>query len=220
MWTPLLVLLVLSVLSAVVAGGEEQAASGLPGSPGHPGDLPRDGCVMQVADVDARGIAQVLADCRWPVAPERVVEIVRDNDDIDDVLSTVSDSRVLADGRVVQVHSISRLAAERQVTLHFRSSQLEDGGVRIDFETAGEQYRLGEGRVQIPLDEGCGRSGPTASAERGFATRCATTPEETSSPGSCAVSRRPASAARCRRSASRPSLRSLSQRDQQGQRDL
>jgi hypothetical protein len=109
---------------------------------------------MQVADADAHGIAEVLADCRWPVAPERVVEIVRNNDDIDDVLSTVSDSRVLADGRVVQVHSISRLAAERQVTLRFRSRELEDGGVRIDFEPAREQDRLGEGRVQIPLDEG------------------------------------------------------------------
>jgi len=147
-WTPFLVLLALSALSAAASGDEEQMASN------RPGGLVRDGCVMQVADADAHGIAEVSADCRWPVAPERVVEIIRNNDDIDEVLSSVSDSRVLADGRVVQVHAMGRLVADRQVTLRFHSREFDDGGVRIDFESAREQHRLGEGRVQIALDEG------------------------------------------------------------------
>jgi hypothetical protein len=147
-WLPRLALPLLSVLLPLPAAGETQEASL------RSGEVVRAGCVVRVAELDARGIAGISAECRWPVAPRRVVEIIRDHDGIDAVLSSLSESRVLPDGRVVHVYSMGRLAAERQVTLRFRSRELEDGGLRIEFDAAPEQQRPREGRVQVAVDQG------------------------------------------------------------------
>lgn len=120
----------------------------------HPDDILQAGCAVHMAEADAEGIAEVTADCRWPVPPRRVAEVVLDQEAMDDVLSTVSESRVLSDGRVLQVHSMGWGVADRQVTLDSRQRELPEGGLRIEFDRAPVQEPLGEGRVQILVDEG------------------------------------------------------------------
>lgn len=115
---------------------------------------PEHGCLVRTDDVDEGGVAEVSADCRWPIPPEYVVGIVRDQDAIDEVLSSLSESTLLPDGRVFQVHSMGWVAADRQVTLRFRTHRLADDGLRSDFERAAEQQPLAPGRVQITLDRG------------------------------------------------------------------
>lgn len=138
----------LLALPAVSSGGETELASI------RPGDVGRSGCVVHMGAKDANGIAEVTADCWWDILPERVIEIVRNQDDIDEVLSSVSESTVLPDGRVVQVHTMGWAVADRQVTLLFREYALLDGGYHIDFSRARDQQRLREGTVQIALDRG------------------------------------------------------------------
>jgi hypothetical protein len=115
---------------------------------------PEHGCLVRTDDVDARGVAEVSADCRWSIPPEHVVGIVRDQDAIDEVLSSLSESTLLPDGRVLQVHSTGWVAADRQVTLRFDTRRLPDDGLRSDFERAAEQKPLAPGRVQVALDRG------------------------------------------------------------------
>ncbi len=115
---------------------------------------PEHGCRVRTDDLDERGVAEVSADCRWSVPPEYVVAIVRDQDAIDEVLSSLSESTLLPDGRVFQVHSMGWVAADRQVTLRFQTRRLADDGLRADFERAAEQQPLTPGRVQITLDRG------------------------------------------------------------------
>jgi hypothetical protein len=119
-----------------------------------PDDAGGSGCVVRVGEKDASGIAEVTADCWWPILPERVIAIVRNQDDIDEVLSSVSESTLLPDGRVVQVHAMGWPVADRQVTLLFRGHALLDGGHRIEFRRARDQQRLRDGAVQIALDQG------------------------------------------------------------------
>ena len=115
---------------------------------------PEYGCRVRTDDVDARGVAEVSADCRWSIPPEQVVGIVRDQDAIDEVLSSLSESTLLPDGRVLQVHSLGWAAADRQVTLRFHTRRLADDGLRSNFECATEQQRLAAGRVQITVHRG------------------------------------------------------------------
>jgi hypothetical protein len=144
----LLLLPALLALPAVARGGEALVASV------RPSDIHRSGCSVHLGASDARGIGDVTADCSWPLLPERVIAIVGDQDGIDEVLSTVSESTRLPDGRVVQVHTLGWAIADRQVTLRFRGWALPDGGHRIDFRRARAQQRLGAGRVQVALERG------------------------------------------------------------------
>lgn len=127
---------------------------GLLAEPVQAGAGERDGCVVRLVAEHANGPAEVTADCRWAVAPERVIRVVREQGRIDQVLSLLSESTVLPDGRVVQVHSPGWMFADRQVTLRFEPRLLADGGYRLDFRAAREQERLGKGRVSIARDEG------------------------------------------------------------------
>jgi hypothetical protein len=114
----------------------------------------RAGCVVRMGDDADPGIVELSAECHWPVAHERVVEIVRDHDGVDAVLSSIAESTVLSGGRVLQVHRMGWGIAERQVTLRYRLRELEGGGLRVDFRRAQRQEPLAEGRVEIPLDRG------------------------------------------------------------------
>lgn len=138
----------LLALPAISSGREAQ------GGPARPDDAGGSGCFVRAGVKDASGIAEVTADCWWPILPERVIAIVRNQDEIDEVLSSVSESTLLPDGRVVQVHTMGWPFADRQVTLLFRGQALLDGGHRIEFRRAREQQRLRDGAVQIALDRG------------------------------------------------------------------
>ena len=135
-------------------------------------DTPLDGaasdlCSVRVVGKDARGVAEIAATCRWLVPHERVEGILRDQGNIDDVLSSVSESTLLADGRVLQVHSLGFGIADRQVTLAFRIEPLEGTGIRLHFQRAPEQEHLQEGRVEIRVDTGFWR----VSSDGGSGTR-------------------------------------------------
>jgi len=112
------------------------------------------GCAVRVGPADAQGISSVTAECHWPIAPAHVIAIIRDQEDLDQVLSSLAESTGLPDGRVVQVHSMGTFVADRQVTLRVGGYGLADGGFRLDFRRAERQERLGAGRVQIAHEQG------------------------------------------------------------------
>lgn len=113
----------------------------------------RAGCALTVGDRDARGTELVIADCVWPVAPEKVVAAVTRAGDHDVYLSSVKESTVLPDGRVLQVHRASGID-DRQVTLDFTTRRFDDGGVKVSWTRSAAQEPLGTGRVDCPRDDG------------------------------------------------------------------
>lgn len=130
---------------ALIVAGISAAAPAL-------GDDARDaGCVVRS---DAEQPSAVSAECRWPIPHERIAELLRGQAQIASVLSSVSESRALADGRFLQVHAVGWGIADRQITLRFEAHALEDGGLHLDFEPAATQEPLSEGRVQVDADEG------------------------------------------------------------------
>jgi hypothetical protein len=114
----------------------------------------RDGCSVQVTSKDAQGVAGIAADCHWPVPASEVARVLQDQGDLDAVLSSVSESTVLADGHILQVHSFGFGIADRQVTLAFRSEALAGRGLRLHFRRAPRQQRLAVDRVEIREDTG------------------------------------------------------------------
>jgi len=106
-----------------------------------------------VGDRAADGTDRVRADCVWPVAPERVIEAVSDVGSHDDWLSSVTESTVRADGRVVQVHRASGIA-DRQITLDVTRETLPGGGFRTAWTRASQQVPLVKGRVDCARDDG------------------------------------------------------------------
>jgi hypothetical protein len=109
---------------------------------------------VHLGEADPRGVAEVSAECRWPMVPQVVADILRNQGGIGEVMSSLSESRVLPDGRVLQVHTTGALAAERQVTVRFHSHPLEDGGLRLDFQLARDQLPVAKGLVQVAVHEG------------------------------------------------------------------
>ncbi len=117
-------------------------------------DIVRGGCRVRTAAIDARGVATVEARCVWDVAPEALLAMLREPAQLGTVLSTLAECRRLPDGRVLQVHSVGWPLDDRQVTLDWQESVLEDGGVRFSYRRAAKQEPLAEGRVEIVEDEG------------------------------------------------------------------
>ncbi|MAE93272.1 MAG: hypothetical protein CL910_01290 [Deltaproteobacteria bacterium] len=129
-------------VSAVILAGLAGAAAG------HAEDR---GCVVAA---DPRAPSAVRAECRWPVAHQRVAQVLRNQAGIASVLSLVSESRPLSGGRFLQVHAVGWGIADRQITLRFVERTLEDGGLHLDFRPAGTQEPVPPGRVQVEADEG------------------------------------------------------------------
>lgn len=128
------------------------------------GEAARTGCVTELAEPDARGITRVTADCYWAVPYPRVEAIVRNQGEIDTVLSSLDESTVLPDGRVLQVHSPGFGIADRQVTLDMHVRELAGAGIRVDFRRSRRQERLGAGRVAISVDDGFWQARPEGPA--------------------------------------------------------
>jgi carbon monoxide dehydrogenase subunit G len=116
--------------------------------------LERAGCRVRTAEIDARGIATVAAECEWPLPADAVLGTLRKPEKLGEALSSLSECRRLADGRVLQVHSVGWPLEDRQVTLDWNETALADGGVRIDVRRATRQEPLARGRVAIASSEG------------------------------------------------------------------
>jgi carbon monoxide dehydrogenase subunit G len=114
----------------------------------------RAGCSVRTASVDTRGVATVVAECAWPLAPREVLATLRDPAKLASALSALRDARRLSDGRVVQVHRPGWPFEDRQVTLDWREAPLDDGGMRISYRRAAQQEPLARGAAAIREDDG------------------------------------------------------------------
>ena len=119
-----------------------------------PGQLVGGGCRVRTAEVDERGVATVEARCAWDVAPASVLAILRDPARLGAALDALGECRSLADGRVLQVHTVGWPIDDRQVTLDWREEPLDSGGARFVYGRSARQEPLVEGRVAIAVDEG------------------------------------------------------------------
>jgi hypothetical protein len=99
-------------------------------------------------------VARVEARCAWDVAPASVLAILRDPARLGAALDALGECRRLADGRILQVHSVGWPIDDRQVTLDWREEPLENGGARFVYGRAARQEPLAAGRVAIAVDEG------------------------------------------------------------------
>jgi hypothetical protein len=115
--------------------------------------LERGDCEVTVGDRDAAGNNLVIAYCSWTVAFDKLKQAFADVSSHDEYLSSVAQSAVLDDGRVLQVHQAAGIA-DRQITLAFTEVDLDDGGYRVSWTRADKQEALGEGRVDAPTDDG------------------------------------------------------------------
>lgn len=109
----------------------------------------RAGCSVRTEQVDADGVATVAAECRWPLDPSAVLATLRSPEKLGAALSSLGECRRLPDGRVLQVHEIGWPLEDRQVTLEWRETPLDGGGVRIDVLPAERQEPLPAGRTAI-----------------------------------------------------------------------
>lgn len=120
-----------------------------------PGDqVEHAGCHFRTVAEGSGRVASLSARCDWSVPPSRVIAVLSDPEGAAGVLSAVQESRLLPDGRLLQVHSLGWPIADRQVTLDWNERHLPDGGLTIDFGRSARQEPLGAGRVQILEDEG------------------------------------------------------------------
>jgi hypothetical protein len=134
-----------AVLVAAVPGAGGAAGP----SAGEAGAVARAGCLVRTTQVDARGVATVAAECRWPLTVDAVVATIRNPAKLADALSSLADCRRLPDGRVLQVHSPGWPLGDRQVTLDWHETELPGGGMRFEYQRAQRQEPLAAGRVAI-----------------------------------------------------------------------
>jgi len=113
----------------------------------------RADCAISVGPKDAAGLVLAMADCTWPIAPAKVIAAVRAIEKHDDYLKSVSESTILADGRVLQIHQASGIS-DRQITLSVTNKDLPDGGFKTSWTRAGTQEALREDMVDAPVDDG------------------------------------------------------------------
>jgi hypothetical protein len=115
--------------------------------------LKRGDCEVTVGDRDAEGNNLVIAYCSWTLSIDKLKKAFEDVSSHDEYLSSVTQSTVLEDGRVLQVHQAAGIS-DRQITLAFTEEDLDDGGYRVSWTRADKQEALGEGRVDAPVDDG------------------------------------------------------------------
>ena len=112
----------------------------------------RAGCSISVGDRDDAGLDLIVADCAWPIAPDKVIAAVK-NPEKHAFLASVESSTKLADGRIHQVHVASGIS-NRQITLDFTDVNLPDGGFKTSWTRSAKQEPLAEDLVQAEVDDG------------------------------------------------------------------
>jgi hypothetical protein len=119
-----------------------------------PDELVGGGCRVRTVALAESGVAEVEARCAWDVPADAVLAILRDPERLGAALDALAESRRLADGRILQVHTVGWPLADRQVTLDWREEPLDAGGARFVYGRSARQEPLGAGRVEIAVDEG------------------------------------------------------------------
>lgn len=133
-------LLALVLLPTLAFGGERKVVA------------ERAGCSISVGDRDEAGLDLIIADCMWPVAPEKVIKAVK-SPEAHDFLSSVKESDRLPDGRIVQIHVASGIS-DRQITLDYTDTPLANGGFKTSWTRSARQEPLREDVVDAPVDDG------------------------------------------------------------------
>ncbi len=134
---PLLLVLVL-VPAAAFAGERKQVAE-------------RAGCVITVGDRDDRGTDLVIGTCEWDVDASKIIPVVKAAE-THTFLSSVTESRKLADGRIHQVHKASGIS-DREITLDFTNTTLSDG-IKVSWTASAKQEPVDEDNVRCAVDDG------------------------------------------------------------------
>ncbi len=110
-------------------------------------------CDITVGDRDADGNNLVIASCDWKVPIDKLKAAFKNVANHDEYLSSVVQSEVLADGRVLQVHQADGIS-DRQITLTFSHEDLAGGGYKVSWARSDKQEPLVEGRIDVPLNDG------------------------------------------------------------------
>ena len=120
-------------------------------------DADLGGCHVALVSVDAANVPTFRADCRWDVAPAWVRAVLSDPVRFAASSSSLKESLVLADGRIVNVQRAGWPLDDRQSTLEVRDEPQPDGGLVRSYRLAPQQAALASGRVQVGVDEGSWR---------------------------------------------------------------
>ena len=112
------------------------------------------GCAIALARTGPDGVGTYTAECRWPVAPSTVSELVGTPGKMAEVTTALLESTRLADGRVVQVISSGWPIADRQSTLAIEREALPGGGLLLSYSLAPEQVPVAKGRVAARRNDG------------------------------------------------------------------
>jgi len=112
----------------------------------------RAGCVITVGERDDRGTDLIVATCQWTADATRVQAVIRDAPS-HVFLSSVTESRALADGRIVQIHKASGIS-DREVTLNFVETGVGEAGIRVSWTLSAKQEPVGDGRISAAVNEG------------------------------------------------------------------
>jgi hypothetical protein len=112
-----------------------------------------DSCKITAGDRDAEGNNLMLCYCDWKAPLASIKAIFKDSGEHDTYMTSVVESTVLADGRVLQVHQADGIS-DRQITLDFSEENFEDGGYKVSWTRSAKQEPLGSGRIDALLDDG------------------------------------------------------------------
>lgn len=112
-----------------------------------------EGCTVERAATDARGIATYRSLCRWSVGHELVARALGDKQLMEASNANLGKGRTLPDGRSINVHTHLGIA-DRQSTLEGEREALPGGGLRLRYWSSPRQAPLEPGRVQVLVDEG------------------------------------------------------------------
>jgi hypothetical protein len=112
----------------------------------------RADCEITKGDRDDRGTDLIVATCDWEADLSGVQAVIRDAPS-HVFFSSVVVSRALADGRIVQIHRASGIS-DREVTLDFTETAVGEGGVRVGWTKSAKQEPIGDGRVEVVINEG------------------------------------------------------------------
>jgi len=128
------------------------AALALPSSGFADAEVP--GCTVKLTAVDARNVPSFRGECEWSIAPFWVTAVLTDPVRLDESSSMLEDSRVLPDGRIVNLQKTGWPFEDRQSTVAVKDEPLPNGGVRRSYRLADEQAPVAKGAVQVAVDEG------------------------------------------------------------------
>ena len=110
-------------------------------------------CEITAGDRDERGNNLMLCYCDWEVPLESLKAAFQNVEEHDTYMTSVVESTVLPDGRVLQVHRADGIS-DRQITLDFSEENFDDGGYKVSWTRSSKQEPLLDGRIDPPMDDG------------------------------------------------------------------